>query len=70
MGGEMSEILLTTKGMIPAADLVRTDGEVDSDNEHTTWTEWRDVTGEVVKRSVHVRLKKGQECSIAQEGLG
>jgi hypothetical protein len=32
-------------------------GEVDNDNELTTWTEyWLD--GELVHRSVHVRLKR------------
>jgi hypothetical protein len=66
-------IVTTTKGLGPcdclldpnnpyhhcvdASSLEKREGEVDDDNEHTTWTEyWLD--GELVHRSVHVHLKK------------
>lgn len=37
--------------------LEKKEGAVDNDNEHTTWTEYW-LEGELVHRSVHVRLKK------------
>ena len=44
--------------------LVRTDGVVDNENEHTEWSEWR-LDGLIVKRGAHVRLKK----SVVAEGI-
>lgn len=49
--------ILTTKGLLDEAVLVKTEGMLDNDNEHTTWQEWR-LDGELVKRDVQVRLKK------------
>lgn len=49
--------ILTTKGLLDEAVLVKTEGMLDNDNEHTTWQEWR-LDGELVKREVQVRLKK------------
>ena len=50
-------IVTTTKGEMDDSLLERRSGEVDNDNELTTWTEyWLD--GELVHRSVHVTLKK------------
>jgi hypothetical protein len=37
--------------------LERTSGVLDDENEHTVWTEWR-LDGKIVKRGVHVTLKK------------
>jgi len=37
--------------------LEKTEGELDDEVEHTTWTEWR-LDGKIVKRGAHVRLKK------------
>ena len=50
-------IVTTTKGEMDDSLLERRSGEVDNDNELTTWTEyWLD--GELVHRSAHVTLKK------------
>ena len=50
-------IVTTTKGDMDTSLLEHRSGEVDNDNEATTWTEyWLD--GELVHRSVHVALKK------------
>ena len=50
-------IVTTTKGEMDDSLLEHRSGEIDNDNELTTWTEyWLD--GELVHRSVHVRLKR------------
>jgi len=50
-------IVTTTKGEMDDSLLERRSGEVDNENEFTTWTEyWLD--GELVHRSAHVTLKK------------
>jgi hypothetical protein len=50
-------IVTTTKGDMDDSLLEMRSGEVDDDNEFTTWTEyWLD--GELVHRSAHVTLKK------------
>ena len=50
-------IVTTTKGDMDDSLLEHRSGEVDNDNESTTWTEyWLD--GELVHRSAHVTLKK------------
>ena len=50
-------IVTTTKGDMDTSLLEHRSGEVDNDNELTTWTEyWLD--GELVHRSVHVTLKR------------
>jgi len=50
-------IVTTTKGEMDTSLLEHRSGEVDNDNEATTWTEyWLD--GELVHRSVHVTLKQ------------
>ena len=47
----------TTKGEMDEALLEKREGNVDNDDEYTTWVEyWLD--GELVHRSVHVQLKK------------
>lgn len=46
--------------LIDEALLVKTEGVLDDDNEHTTWQEWR-LDGKIVKRGAHVTLKKGLE---------
>lgn len=43
--------------LIDEALLEKTEGELDNENEHTTWTEWR-LNGLIVKRGAHVRLKR------------
>jgi len=50
-------IVTTTKGNMDDSLLVKREGAVDNEDEHTTWTEyWLD--GELVHRSAHVTLKK------------
>lgn len=50
-------IVNTTKGEMDDSLLEKREGNVDNDNEYTTWVEyWLD--GELVHRSVHVALKK------------
>jgi hypothetical protein len=50
-------IVTTTKGEMDDSLLERRSGEVDNENELTTWVEyWLD--GELIHRSVHVTLKK------------
>jgi len=50
-------IVTTTKGDMDDSLLEHRTGEVDNDNEFTTWTEYW-LEGELVHRSVHVTLKK------------
>jgi hypothetical protein len=50
-------IVTTTKGEMDDSLLEHRSGEVDNDNEFTTWTEYW-LEGELVHRSVHVTLKK------------
>lgn len=50
-------MITTTKGLMDESLLEKREGVVDNDNEHTTWIEyWHE--GELVHRSVHVKLKK------------
>lgn len=56
----MADILVEIDGvrqMMEESLLEKTEGSVDNDDEYTTWIEWR-LNGTIVKRSVHVRLKK------------
>ena len=58
-------IVTTTKGDMDTSLLEHRSGEVDNDNEFTTWTEyWLD--GELVHRSVHVTLKKSPAFASAE----
>ena len=50
-------LILTTKGMMDEALLVKKEGVVDDDIEHTTWIEYW-IGEELVHRSAHVHLKK------------
>lgn len=50
-------LIPTTRGEIDDSLLEKREGELDDENEHTTWVEyWLD--GELVHRSAHVALKK------------
>jgi hypothetical protein len=52
----------TTKGEMDEALLEKREGNVDNDNEYTTWVEyWLD--GELVHRSAHVQLKQSVALS-------
>ena len=50
-------IVTTTKGDMDTSLLVKKVGDMEDDNEITDWIEYY-LDGELVHRSVHVRLKK------------
>ena len=50
-------LVTTTKGDMDDALLRRQDGELENEDEHTTWTEYY-LGDELVHRSAHVRLKR------------
>jgi hypothetical protein len=50
--------------LMDEALLVKTEGELDDENEHTVWQEWR-LDGKIVKRGAHVQLKK----NVIAEGI-
>lgn len=50
-------IVTTTKGDMDDSLLEKREGSVDTEIENTSWTEYW-LAGELVHRSVHVRLKK------------
>ena len=62
--------IFTIKGYMDEDDLTFSTGEIDNENEHTTFEEWRDHAGEVVKRNVHVRLKRGVEMKMELGAIG
>jgi len=57
-------IVTTTHGDMDESLLEKKTGEVDNENEYTTWTEYY-LNGELVHRSVQVRLKK----NVSIEGV-
>jgi len=50
-------IVTTTKGEMDDSLLEKREGEIDNDNETTTWVEYW-LEGELVHRSAHVQLKR------------
>jgi len=58
-------IVTTTKGDMDTSLLEHRSGEVDNDNEFTTWTEYW-LEGELVHQSVHVTLKKSPTFASAE----
>lgn len=63
----MAEIY-TSLGMVEESLLIKTEGEVNNDNEHTTWQEWRTVGNELVKREAQVRLKTIPVFGVGEVG--
>ena len=55
----------TTKGDMDTSLLEHRSGEVDNENEFTTWTEYW-LEGELVHRSIHVTLKKSPTFASAE----
>jgi len=51
------KMINTTKGEMDVSLLVKKEGDMEDDNEKTNWIEYY-LDGELVHRSVHVRLKK------------
>jgi len=62
-------MITTTKGDMDESLLRKVEGEVDNDNEHTTWVEYYDGD-ELVHRSAHVRLKKPLFTEIVGGQIG
>ena len=59
-------IIMTTRGEMDDSLLIKKTGEIDNENEHTTWVEyWLD--GELVHRSVHIDLK---QAIFSETGIG
>lgn len=53
-------MITTTLGDMDETLLVKSEGEIDNDNEHTTWVEYRQTAdGPIIHRSAHVALKHG-----------
>lgn len=61
-------MITTTHGEMDESLLRRVDGNLDNDNESTTWVEYF-LGDELVHRSVHVTLKKGQEHVFEQQSF-
>ena len=55
--------------MVEESILAKTEGEIDDENEHTVWTEWR-LDGLIVKRGAHVRLKKNVVADALAAWIG
>jgi len=50
-------LITTTKGDMDESLLEKREGTIDNENETTNWVEYW-LTGELVHRSVHVKLKR------------
>jgi len=48
----------TSRGLMPLAALTYSDGVEETDDYRTEWQEWRAIDGEIVKRNVHVKMKR------------
>lgn len=57
--------VLTTKGQLDETLLVKKEGQLDNDNEFTTWVEYY-LEDELVHRSVHVTLKNAASFVSAE----
>jgi hypothetical protein len=63
-------LITTTLGDMDDATLIKTEGDIDNDNERTHWVEYRlTPDGEVIHRSVHVHLKHGLLLESAVGGF-
>ena len=52
-------LIHTTLGDLEESTLIKTEGEIDNENEQTTWVEYRlPDSDEIIHRSAHVILKK------------
>ena len=62
-------MITTTKGDMDASLLEKREGNIDNENEYTTWVEyWLD--GELVHRSAHVQLKKAVGLKVEAASFG
>ncbi len=63
-------LIHTTKGDLEESTLIKTTGEIDNENEHTTWVEYRlPDSDEIIHRSAHVVLKKNITAEPKIEGF-
>ena len=62
-------MITTTKGDMDASLLEKREGNVDNDNEYTTWVEYW-LAGELVHRSAHVQLKKAVGLKVEAASFG
>ena len=52
-------LIHTTKGDLEESTLIKTEGQIDNENEFTTWVEYRlPDSDEIIHRSAHVILKQ------------
>jgi hypothetical protein len=58
-------IITTTRGDMDESELEKKTGEVNNENEYTTWTEYY-LNGELVHRSAHVTVKGVDAGAIAE----
>lgn len=65
----MVTMITTTHGDMDEALLEKKTGEVNNDQEYTTWVEYW-LKGELVHRSAHIALKKGIEIFGEVANLG
>lgn len=63
----MAEIY-TINGMVEEDLLTKTEGSFENHNEMTTWVEWHDADGTLVRRDLHVRLKQPLDLTGILEG--
>ena len=62
--------IITSRGMMDEALLSYTKGTADSETDTAHWEEWRASDGEIVKRNVHVVLKRGLGLPLEQGMIG
>jgi len=68
--GKLQEPLIwTSRGNLPVSSLKREEGWIDNEKE-TTFFEQYILDGEIVRRSVHVFLKKGLDLGIKGGAFG
>lgn len=52
-------LIHTIKGDLEESTLIKTEGQIDNENEFTTWVEYRlPDSDEIIHRSAHVTLKR------------
>jgi hypothetical protein len=64
------QAIMTSRGMMDEADLAYSEGTTDEENAVVKWQEWRAEDGEIVKRNVHVELKRAPAFPVFQGSFG
>ena len=62
-------LVTTTKGEMDESLLEKREGNIDNENEYTTWVEYW-LAGELVHRSAHVQLKKAVGLKVEAASFG